>query len=108
MDTSKPLVQIVLFLGILLLSINFWYLAYVPSKYKKEGFLGLIGEKVPTDTEAALAYRTLLAYMKNNTLNSIKIINDFTTRVYDKSIPVPDSFDPRNILDNFKNPITGM
>ena len=110
MDTSKPLVKLVLFLGILMLSINFWYLIYVPTKYKKEHFQmnKLFGEKTPTDTDAALAYRKLLVYMKNNTLNSIKIIDDFTTRVYDKSIPVPDSFDPRNILDNYKNPITGM
>jgi hypothetical protein len=65
-------------------------------------------EHVPTATEAAQSYRTLLLYMKGNTLKGLKIINDFNTRVYGSCAPVPDTFDPRTIMDNFVNPISGM
>jgi hypothetical protein len=65
-------------------------------------------EKVPSDTEAAQMYRNLMIYMKNNTQKSVKISNDFNNRVYGQAFPIPDSFDPRKIMDNFVNPITGM
>jgi hypothetical protein len=62
----------------------------------------------PSEAEAAQYYRSLLVYIKNNTLKGIKVINDFHKRVYGTTEPIPDSFDPRTILDNFVNPITGM
>jgi len=116
MDVPNWLPSLVLCIGVLLISINFWYLVYMPQKYKEEGFdsnqytiTNLINsEKLPTDDEVAIAYRTVLVYMKSNTLKSLKIIADFTTRVYGNSIPVPDSFDPRTIMDNYRNPITGI
>lgn len=114
MNAPVWLPKVVLFIGILLISLNFWYLVYIPKK--KEGFDTNIlsnafvvkPEKPPTDTEVAIAYRTVLVYIKHNTLNGLKIINDFSKRVYGSSNPVPDSFDPRTIMDNFINPVTGM
>jgi len=105
MNAPDWLPGVVLCIGILMISINFWYIVYVPQKYKKEGFDS--NEKV-SDTDAAHAYRTLLTYMKGNTQKTLKIIADFTNRVYGSSLPVLDSFDPRQIMDNFVNPITGM
>ena len=108
--------NLVLFVGILLISINFWYLVYMPQKYRDEGFDSteniisniINSEKPPTDVDAAIAYRTLLVYMKSNTLKSLNIIADFTNRVYGAPMSVPDSFDPRTIMDNYRSPITGM
>jgi hypothetical protein len=121
MNAPKWLPGVVLCIGIMIISINFWYLVYVPSKYKMEGFSAddihslastIVSnkppEKIPTDVEAAQSYRNLLLFMKENTLKSVKIINDFNMRVYGTTTPVPDTFDPRTLLDNFKNPITGM
>ena len=115
---------LVLFIGVMLISINFWYVVYIPQKYKKEGFdtqqsdhinnivTSIIttssNEGVPSDSDAAQSYRTVLLYMKGNTLKGLKIINDFNTRVYGQSLAVPDTYDPRNLLDGFINPITGM
>ena len=118
MDIPNWVPSVVLFIGILLISINFWYLVYIPQKYKEEGFdsaqnavsnaINIVTNNSPTDTDAAIAYRTVLVYMKNNTLKSLKIIADFTNRVYGNPIAVPDTFDPRNIMNNFVNPLTGM
>jgi len=108
-----------------MISVNFWYLVYVPSKYKMEGFNNdevhrltnevvasamsvTTTERIPSDNEAAASYRNVLLYMKGNTLKGLKIVNDFNTRVYGRAQPVPDSFDPRTIMDNFTNPISGM
>lgn len=104
---------VVLAVGLLLITINFWYILLVPQRNKRsvEGFVGdMISGNTdsPTEAEAAQQYRSLLVYIKNNTLKGIKIINDFHMRVYGNTEPIPDSFDPRRILDNFINPITGM
>lgn len=114
---------LVLFIGVMMISINFWYVVYIPQKYKKEGFATQAeqinnivtsvittssNEAVPLDSDAAQAYRTVLLFMKGNTLKGLKIIKDFNTRVYGQSLPVPDTYDPRNLLDGFVNPITGM
>jgi len=125
MKAPEWLPSVVLCIGILMISINFWYLVYVPNKYKLEGFnspdiqnlsndiisnaFSAAGtEKVPSDTEAAQNYRNVIIYMKNNTMKGIKIIDDINKRVYGHTTPVPDTYDPRNLLDNFVNPITGM
>lgn len=103
---------LVLTIGLLLITINFWYLVLVPQRQKKrvETFVNdlVASTDSPSEAEAAQLYRSLLVYIKNNTLKGIKVINDFHKRVYGKTEPIPDSFDPRNILDNFVNPITGM
>jgi len=117
--------NVVLFIGVILLSLNFWYIMLVPEKKRREGFdtsqvanltnqlvssalTVTTTEKVPTDNEGAQAYRTVLLYIKSNTLKGLKVINDLNTRVYGSAPPVPDSFDPRTIMDGFVNPITGM
>ena len=38
MKAPHWLPSVVLCIGILLITLNFWYLVYVPSKYKMEGF----------------------------------------------------------------------
>jgi hypothetical protein len=117
--------NVVLFIGVILISLNFWYIILVPEKKRKEGFdtsqvsnitnqivsralTVNTTEKAPSDIEGAQAYRTVLLYIKYNTLKGLKIINDFNKRVYGTEQPVPDDFDPRTIMDNFVNPITGM
>lgn len=127
LDMKAPswLPGVVLCIGLFMISVNFWYLVYVPSKYKMEGFNNAevnrltnevvasamsvtSAERIPSDNEAAASYRNVLLYMKGNTLKGLKIVNDFNTRVYGSAQPVPDSFDPRTIMDNFTNPISGM
>jgi hypothetical protein len=125
MKAPSWLPGVVLCIGLFMISVNFWYLVYVPSKYKMEGFNNAevsrltnevvasamsvtTAERIPSDNEAAASYRNVLLYMKGNTLKGLKIVNDFNTRVYGSAQPVPDSFDPRTIMDNFTNPISGM
>lgn len=111
MKAPDWLPSVVLTVGLLLITFNFWYLVLVPQRQKKrvESFVNdLVTTDSPTEAEAAQHYRSLLVYIKNNTLKGIKVINDFHKRVYGNIEPIPDSFDPRNILDNFVNPITGM
>lgn len=113
MKAPDWLPSVVLTVGLVLITINFWYLVLVPQRQKKqvEGYIsGVVSPDVdsPSEAEAAQHYRSLLIYIKNNTLKGVKVINDFHKRVYGKIEPIPDSFDPRKIMDNFVNPITGM
>jgi hypothetical protein len=111
---------LVLFLGITALTVQFWYFFYK----RKEGFdsnnvnlitydiLKKAGEEKeetpPTDLQAAQAYRLLLLYIKTNFAKGLLIVYDLNKRVYGKAESVPDTFDPRKVLDDFKNPILGI
>lgn len=111
-------------LGLIILTAQFWYIIYV-SKTQKEGFdtaqqVGLITSQIlgataqaekespPSDMEAARYYRALLIYLQSDYTKGLRIVYDMNKRVYGKYEPVPNDFDPRKILDNFKNPITGL
>jgi hypothetical protein len=123
MKAPNWLPNLVLCIGLLLISINIWYVVYIPRKYKKEAFVNAdisdtvnnllnnntnIASNPPSDLEVVQNYRKLLLYIKGNSKNGLKIINDFSTRIYGKITPIPSSFDPRTVLDGFKNPINGM
>jgi hypothetical protein len=115
----------VLFIGVLLITIQFWYIVYV-SKNKKEGFdatsqqVSLITSEIlsrtaqtektnpPSDTEAAQYYRALLVYIQSDYGKGLRLVYDLNKRIYGKYDAVPDSFDPRKILDDYKNPIAGI
>ena len=106
---------IVLCIGVTLITLFFWY-----NVTKKEGFDNPIltqilqntadqQEEIPmTNTQAASNYRALLVYIKNDFSNGLKLVYDLNKRVFGKTERVPDTFDPRLILDNYKNPIAGI
>ena len=99
---------------------NLWYVI-ISSRRCKEGFAGnpaqalnsLISaageeEKPPSETEAVNIYRQLLLFIKSDYTKGIKIVYDMNNRIYRKYDKIPDDFDPRKVLDNWKNPITGF
>lgn len=109
----------VLVLGICLITANFWY-----HKMAKEGFendnVNLITyqilkdtadkqeEKPPTDIQVAQYYRGLLMYIKSDFTKGLQIVYDLNKRVYGSYKAVPDTFDPRKVMDDYKNPLTGL
>ena len=109
----------VLVLGICLITANFWY-----HKQAKEGFenenVNLITyqilkdvaskdeEKPPTDTQVVQNYRALLLYIKSDFTKGLQIVYDLNKRVYGSYKAVPDNFDPRKVMDNYKSPLTGI
>jgi len=114
----------ILFIGVLLITIQFWYIIYI-SKTKKEGFdtsqqVSLITSEIlaktaqtekanpPSDTEAAQYYRALLLYIQSDYGKGLRLVYDLNKRIYGKYDTVPDNFDPRKILDNYINPIAGI
>ena len=122
----------VLVVVVLLLTVNFWYMFYRSYTKAREGFadssssssssnqlaslanqvLGstdtLAPETPPTDTEAAQLYYKLLLYIKTNYGNGLKIVYDLNMRIYGSASKMPDNFDPRTVLNNYVNPLTGI
>jgi len=96
MDIPKWLPNIVLFIGLILISLNFAYIVYIPEKYKNT-----MKETVFNDSEAVENYRKLLMYIKNKPTSGIKIVEDFNKRIEG----FPESFRPYNIMKDFKNPL---
>lgn len=64
-------------------------------------------DKPPTDTEAANHYKALLVYISTDFPKGLRIVYDLNKRVYGSAKKVPDDFDPRDVIKNFKNPISG-
>ena len=106
---------------VLVLTIHFWYLLY--RSKAREGFdnsqmaaianqivgsANLSPENPPSDTEAAKIYHSLLLYIKNDYTKGLKFVYDLNTRIYGQAERIPGDFDPRKILDNYVNPLTGM
>jgi len=134
MKTPTWLPELVMFIGVGLITLYFWQSIYssriAVQKPKKshEGFMdagvtqqvGLITsqiltgnvaaekEKPPTDAEMALAYRKMLIYIQSNFSKGLLMVYDLNDRIYGSHKSVPDSFDPRKLMDNFKNPISGI
>lgn len=112
----------VLALGVLLMTINLWYMVY--STHCKEGFaneqiatltgqvLGMAEkaekENPPSDTEVVGMYRAILIYIQSDYAKGLKLVYDMNRRIYGRYDKVPDNFDPRKILNNYVNPITGI
>jgi hypothetical protein len=133
MKTPAWLPEAVMFVGVGLITLYFWSsiynsrIAHLKNK-GHEGFLdsgvtqqvGLITSEIltgnakaekevpPTDQEMALAYRKMLVYISNNFSKGLVMVYDLNDRVYGRHDKVPDNFDPRKLMDNFKNPITGI
>lgn len=68
----------------------------------------LAPETPPTDNEAAQLYYKLLLYIKSNYGNGLKLVYDLNRRIYGSATKIPDNFDPRTVLDNYVNPLTGI
>ena len=64
-------------------------------------------EEIPNNNEIVSLYRKLLIYIKNDYSNGLKLVYDLNTRIYGSSTRVPSTFDPRLIMDNWVNPLTG-
>jgi hypothetical protein len=110
---------VVLVLGICLITANFWYHKNIREGYDNND-VNLITysilkkaaepeeEKPPTDIQVAQNYRALLLFIKSDFTKGLQIVYDLNKRVYGKYQAVPDSFDPRKVLDDYKNPLTGI
>ena len=108
------LAHTVLILGVTFLTILFWKRVLV-----KEGFNNAIlnqilegatkqEEKPITATQAAINYRALLVFISSNYADGLKLVYDLNKRIYGHTERVPETFDPRRILDDYKNPIAGI
>lgn len=97
MDLPVWVPSVVMFLGILLISLNFWYLVYVPKIQPTK----LVSNKPVTDEEAEDAYKKLLIYIQSNLEKGQKFINDFKRRT--------DNFaelsDEQTIMEKYRNPL---
>lgn len=79
MDLPVWVPSVVMFLGILLISLNFWYLVYVP---KTQPTLSVSNKPVSDEEaeeaeEAEEVYKKLPIYIQSNLEKGRKIINDF-------------------------------
>ena len=114
---SKALTSILIIVAIALMTGIFWYYAT-----NKEGFDntqalidGVIGSTLaetqkdtpPSDTEVVNHYKALLVYISTNAPKGLKMVYDLNRRVYGTVTKVPDDFDPRDVMKNYKNPISG-
>jgi hypothetical protein len=114
---SKILPSILVIAAITLMTAVFWYYAT-----NKEGFDntqalidGVIGNTIeqtkkdtpPTDIEVANHYKALLVYISTNAPKGLKMVYDLNKRVYGSVSKVPDDFDPRDVIKNYKNPMLG-
>ena len=108
------LANTVLLLGVTFLTVLFWKKVIV-----KEGFNNAIlsqilegaakqEEKPITATQAAIYYRALLVFISSNYADGLKLVYDLNKRIYGHTERVSDTFDPRRILDDYKNPIAGI
>ena len=97
MDLPVWVPSVVMFLGILLISLNFWYLVYVPKTQPTK----LVSKNPVTDEEAEDAYKKLLIYIQSNLEKGQKFINDFKRRT--------DNFaelsDEQTIMEKYRNPL---
>ena len=109
---------VVLIVGISLLTLCFWYCLL----NRNEGFINQdlinnivknsannpIGETPIDSTKAAIYYRALLVFIKNDFNNGLRLVYDLNKRIYGQFSRPPDDFDPRTITDNYVNPIAGI
>jgi hypothetical protein len=106
---------IVLVIGVILITVHFYHMISVS---KEEGFTSIEDaistarnsqtDKPPTADQMASIYKSLLLYIKSDFSKGLLYVNDLNKRIYGKSDRVGDDFDPRKLLDDYKNPITGL
>jgi CHASE1-domain containing sensor protein len=97
MDLPVWVPSVVMFLGILLISLNFWYLVYVP---KTQPSLSVSNKQI-TDEEAEEAYKKLLMYIQSHIEKGQKFINDFKKRTENFA----ELSDEHTIMEKYRNPL---
>ena len=107
--------RIVLVLGVIIITIYFFYML---SKSNEEGFINIddaiseakntMKDSPPTDDQMAGIYKSFLLYIKNDFSKGLTYVHDLNKRIYGRTESVDDKFDPRKLLDNYKNPLTGL
>lgn len=106
---------VVLVLGVIIITIHFFHMLAVS---KNEGFIDIDNaislakasqtDKPPTDDQMASTYKSFLLYIKSDFSKGLKYVYDLNKKIYGKSERVSDDFDPRKMLDDYKNPVTGL
>lgn len=107
--------SIILIIGVILITAHFFH---VLLKTNHEGFTSIDeaisvaknsqNDKIPTNDEMAKYYKMMLLYIKSDFSKGLLYVYDLNKRIYGKTEKVPDDFDPRKLLDDYKNPITGL
>uniref|UniRef100_A0A6C0DT62 Uncharacterized protein n=1 Tax=viral metagenome TaxID=1070528 RepID=A0A6C0DT62_9ZZZZ len=110
----------VLVVCVLLLTINFWYRFYRSHEGFENSQLANLADQVlgsasviapeipPSDSEMAKNYYNFLLYIKTDYPKGLKFVYDLNTRIYGSATKMPDNFDPRTVLNNYVNPLTGI
>lgn len=62
-------------------------------------------DKPPSDVEVVNYYKALLTYISTDHAKGLRIVYDLNNRVYGSAEKVPDNFDPREVIKDFKNPL---
>ena len=111
----KWMSSLIIIVFITLMTASFWY-----KTTKKEGFNstdsiidGVLGsvaestkiEKPPTEIEVANHYKAILSYISSDFSKGLLLVYDLNKRIYGKSEKVPNDFDPREVIKNYKNPL---
>ena len=65
----------------------------------------IVLENVPVELQLKIR---LIGRQKIKFTKGLQIVYDLNKRVYGKYQTVPDTFDPRKVLDDYKNPLTGI
>jgi hypothetical protein len=107
--------NIVLIIGVI--SITFYFF-YKIRQSNADGFIDITSaisiakesqkDKPPSNEEMANYYKMLLLYIKSDFSKGLLYVYDLNKRIYGKADRVPEEFDPRKILDDYKNPVTGF
>jgi hypothetical protein len=97
MDLPVWVPSVVMFFGILLISLNFWYLVYVP---KTQPSLS-VSNKPVSDEEAEEAYKKLLIYIQSNLEKGQKIIDDFKKHTNNFA----ELSEEHTVIEKYRNPI---
>ena len=100
MDLPVWVPSVVMFLGILLISLNFWYLVYMPKTHIKKS-INLHKTTNVSDEDAEEAYKKLLIYIQSDLEKGQKIIDDFKKRTNNFA----ELSDEHNIMEKYRNPL---
>jgi len=113
MQLKEYLPNIILVLGVIFITLYFYH-----RLSNNEGFIDIDNaikiaknstkETPPTDDQMAGFYKSFLLYIKGDFSKGLPYVYDLNKRVYGTYSSVNDDFDPRKLLDNYKNPITGL
>lgn len=113
MQLKDYLPNIILVLGVIIITLYFYH-----RLSNNEGFMNIDSalaiaknsskDTPPTDDQMAGFYKSFLLYIKSDFSKGLRYVYDLNKRVYGTYSRVNDDFDPRKLLDDYKNPITGL